>query len=291
MRLTLLGTGCPIVDTNRFGPAALLRGELANVLVDCGSGVTQRLLAAGCPGRDIDALVLTHLHTDHLVDLYQLIMSSWHQGRDRPQRVYGPPGTQTHVDGVMELWRAEREGRIAHERRPSTAGLEVEVEEITDGRVIQVDDVLIKVVEVNHKPVPNAFGLVFESGGGKVVVSGDTTYSPELIAAARDADLLVHEVFLHDELSEIPGVRTRQTIENVASYHTLSSVVGEIATESNAGCLMLTHFVPTRFDRAGLLAEVRATYTGPLVIGEDLMTFDTADRSLDVNGARLTLGA
>jgi len=291
MRVTLLGTGCPIADTDRFGPAALVRGERASVLVDCGSGVTQRLLAAGCPGRDVDALLLTHLHTDHLVDLYQLIVSSWHQGRDRPLRILGPPGTQAHVDGLMELWRREREGRIAHEQRPNTAGLDVDVEEITDGRALEIGDTLIKTVEVNHKPVPHAFGFVFESGGEKVVISGDTTYCPALIAAARDADLLVHEVFMHREMPEIPGVRTRASIENVASYHTLSSEVGEVAAECNAACLMLTHFVPTRFDRAALLAEVRAAYTGPVIVGEDLMTFETADRSLDANGPLLSLGS
>ncbi len=291
MRVTLLGTGCPIADTDRFGPAALVRSEIANILVDCGSGVTQRLLAADCPGRDIDALLLTHLHSDHLVDLYQLIVSSWHQGRARPQRIFGPPGTRAHVEGLMELWRKEREGRIAHEQRPDTAGLELEIEEIADGEVLDVGDVRVRVVEVNHKPVPYAFGFVFENGGARAVISGDTTYCPELIAAARDADLLVHEVFLHREMPEIPGVRTRKGTDNVAGYHTLSSVVGRVAAECNAACLMLTHFVPTRFDRAALLAEVRDSYDGPLIIGEDLMTFDTRDRSLEHAGAVLTLGA
>jgi ribonuclease Z len=290
MRITLLGTGCPIADPDRFGPAALVRGQQTSILVDCGSGVTQRLIEAGCPGREVDALLLTHLHSDHLVDLYQLIISSWHQGRDRPQRIYGPPGTRLFVNGLMDLWRREREGRIAHERRPDTIGLQLDIEEVADGQAIELGDVLVKVVEVNHKPVPHAFGFVFECAGDKAVISGDTTYCPELIAAARDADLLVHEVFVHRELPEVPGVRTRQGTDNVASYHTLSSVVGEVASECNAACLMLTHFVPTRFDRAALLAEVRTSFTGPLIIGEDLMTFDTEDCSLRHGDALLTLG-
>src|SRR3546814_8928748 len=88
---------------------------------DLGSGVTQRLVAAGTPGRALDALLLTHLHSDHLVDLYQLIVSSWHQGRDRPLPVYGPPGTRRYVEGLMALWEPELSLRIAHEKRPSTA--------------------------------------------------------------------------------------------------------------------------------------------------------------------------
>lgn len=289
MLVTLLGTGCPIVDPDRFGPAALVRSHRASILVDCGSGVTQRLLAAGCSGREIDALLLTHLHSDHLVDLYQLIVSSWHQGRDRPQRVFGPPGTKAHVDGLMALWRKEREGRIAHELRTDTSAFEIEVEEIADGRVLEFGDITVTTVEVNHKPVPCAFGFVFEADDAKAVISGDTTYCPELITAARDADLLVHEVYIHREIP-ITGLRTREGINNVAAYHTLSTVVGKVAAESNARCLMLTHFVPTRFDPAELLDQVRSSYAGPLIIGKDLMTFDVNDRILSAGDALLALG-
>src|ERR1700720_1961703 len=107
MNLILLGTGCPQVDTRRFGPANLVRHEGHDFLVDCGSGATQRLLAADSSGRALDAVLLTHLHSDHIVDLFQLILSSWHQGRDRPQRILGPPGTRRFCDGLLALWRAE----------------------------------------------------------------------------------------------------------------------------------------------------------------------------------------
>jgi len=125
----------------------------------------------------------------YLMDLYQLIASSWHQGRDRPQRIFGPPGTLAHVDGLMELWRGVREGRIAHEQRPNAAGLDIQVEEIHNGRAVEMGRMRIKAVEVNHMPVPHAFGFVFERDSGKAVISGDTTYCSVLIDAARDADL------------------------------------------------------------------------------------------------------
>lgn len=291
MQLTLLGTGCPPVDTKRYGPAALVRSHSARLLVDCGSGVTQRLLAAGCPGRDIDALLLTHLHSDHIVDLYQLIVSSWHGGRDRPQRVFGPPGTQAYVDGLMALWQTEREARIAHELRPSTAALEVQVEEIAGGQTLRFGDITVDVVAVDHCPVKHAFGFVFAAAGKRAVISGDTTYCPDLISAASGTALLVHEVFMHHELQALPGVRSKEGIQNIADYHTLSGVVGTVATEAKVGCLMLTHFVPPWFDRPGLLAEVKQSYSGPLLIGEDLMTFNIADRSVSYGNALFTLGS
>jgi ribonuclease Z len=289
MELVLLGTGCPSVHLERYGPAALVEHGGQAILVDCGSGVTQRLLAAGCPGRDIDALLLTHLHSDHLVDLYQLIISSWHQGRERPQRVFGPPGTKRYVEGLMKLWEPERSLRIKHEARPSTAGLEVEVTEIAPGQRLQFGALSATVVEVDHKPVRHAYGFLFEGGGKRIAVSGDTRRSAALIEAARGADILLHEVFIHEALPVIAGVRTAETVSNVASYHTLSSEVGKIAQEAGAGLLVLTHFVPPSCDRDALLEEVRADFEGPVVVGEDLMRFDLDAGVMAHGAARLTL--
>jgi ribonuclease Z len=294
MELTLLGTGCPVVDTLRYGPAQVVRhgdqGDGAALLVDCGSGVTQRLLAAGVPGRDLDAVLLSHLHSDHIVDLFQLVISSWHQGRDRPQRVFGPPGTRTYVEGLMALWRPELEQRVAHERRPSTAALEVEVTEVAPGEILTFGGLEVTVIEVDHRPVRHAYGFLFEAAGWRLALSGDTRRCPALIAAARGADLLVHEVFVHRELPVIEGVRSAETVANVAAYHTLSGEVGKIAAEAGVGALALTHFVPPACDRRALLAEVAADFPGPVILGEDLMTFDLAKRTVAWGDAVLGLG-
>ncbi len=290
MRLTLLGTGCPVAHAERYGPAALLRGQGRAVLFDCGSGVTQRLVAAGCPGRTLDAIFLTHLHSDHLVDLYQIVISSWHQGRDRPQRVFGPPGTRLFVDGTLALWQAELAQRIAHERRPSTAALEVEVTEIADGDVYDLGGVSVRAFAVEHQPVRHAFGFAVEGGGRRLAISGDTRACAAVEEAARGADLLLHEVFIHREMQVVPGVRSAETVANVGAYHTASSEVGKLAARAGVGCLVLTHFVPPGFDRAALLAEVAADYRGPLVIGEDLMTIDIVAGSLEHRGALIGLG-
>ena len=290
MHLTLLGTGCPSVDTDRYGPSALVRvGEDARVLVDCGSGVTQRLLEAECPGRDIDAVLLTHLHSDHIVDLFQLVISSWHQGRDRPQRILGPTGTKRYIDGLMTLWRPELEQRIAHEKRPSTMALEVEVSEFGEGEILRLGGIAVNAVEVQHAPVKHAYGFIFDDGRSKLAISGDTTYCPALIDAARGADLLLHEVFIHREMKPVPGYRTAETISIVASYHTLSEVVGKVASEADAKSLVLTHFAPPRFDKQALLAEVRKDFAGPVVIGEDLMAFDVGAQQLAYRGALLAI--
>jgi ribonuclease Z len=287
--VTLLGTGCPQVHPHRFGPASLVRvGELS-FLVDCGSGVTQRLVAAGASGANLDALLLTHLHSDHLVDLYQLVISSWHQGRERPQRIFGPAGTRAFAEATMEVWRQEREGRIAWERRASTAAFELEITEFKEGVILTERGLRISAFEVDHGPFRPAFGFLFETAQARVAFSGDTTVCERLISAAKDVDLLVHECFVHGRLA--PGrMLSAQGLDNVAAYHTLSTDVGKVAARAGARLLLLNHFVPVEFDRDALLREVGADFAGPLVIGEDLLTVDVPGRTIAHGGLRLGLG-
>jgi ribonuclease Z len=272
MDLVLLGTRCPSVDLDRHGPANLVDGGPGSrLLIDCGSGVTHRLLEAGCPGSEIDALLLTHLHSDHIVDLFQLIISSWHQGRDRPQQIYGPPDTRRFVNGLLKLWEPELKQRIAHEKRPSVDALDVMVVEISDGDILRFGDMNVTAVAVNHLPVKHAFGFVFQNADTRLAISGDTTYCPALIEAAQGCDMLLHEVLIHRELPVIEGKRTAETVHAMQAYHTISDQVGKVAAQAGAGKLVLTHFVPPKFDQKKLLDEVACDFDGPVIIGEDLM--------------------
>ncbi|MGH6913129.1 MAG: MBL fold metallo-hydrolase [Geminicoccales bacterium] len=288
--MTLLGTGCPQAHPHRFGPASLVVAGGKSFLIDCGSGVTQRMAAAGVSGAKLDALLLTHLHSDHVVDLYQLIISSWHQGRDRPQRIFGPAGTRAFAEATMDLWRKERDLRIAWERRPSTAAFELDITEFDEGTVLEADGVRISAFEVDHRPVERAFGFLLETEHARVAFSGDTTVCDNLVSHVRGVDLLVHECFIHGAMTE-GHMRSAQGLANVAAYHTLSSEVGKVASRAGAGVLLLNHFVPVAFDRDALLREVAADFAGPVVIGEDLLTIDVPRRAISLGGLRLGLGA
>lgn len=289
MKITLLGTGCPAAHPRRGGAATLVETADARVLIDCGSMATQRLIEAGCQGALLDALLITHLHSDHLVDFYQLVVSSWHQGRAAPWTVHCPETVTPVIEAIMDAWQGERELRVAFEQRPSAEGLVVVCQTLSPGRRIVIGDLEIEPVLVDHDPVVPAYGFVLRSAGKTAVLSGDTGVCDDLIEAGRGADLLVHEVYLHHEMELIPGRRSTETVSATASYHTLSGEVGGVARRMDARALALTHFVPPDFDRAALLAEVAESYNGPVFVGEDMMGFDLASGDVTLGDFRARL--
>lgn len=272
MRVTLLGTGCPIVDIHRYGPATLVEVGEEAWLIDCGSGVTQRLLAHGRNGASITGLLLTHLHSDHTADFIQLLISGWHQGRSAPLRVYGPRRTLSFIEALLAAWQPEFEQRIAHELR-SPDGLRVQLQEIDGHWSLQTPHVRITATEVWHQPIPQAFGFRFDSPGSSTVISGDTCYCPPLIELARGCDLLVHEAFVHWQYERDRPHASPQQKHNIRNYHTTTEEVGRVAFEAGVGHLALTHWVPTVFDHERVIRDVRTNYEGGLALGEDLMSF------------------
>ncbi|HEV7327010.1 MAG TPA: MBL fold metallo-hydrolase [Bosea sp. (in: a-proteobacteria)] len=288
LAFTFLGTGAPPVSLRRAGPAHLVEAGGSKLLIDCGSGVSQRLVAAGHAGAQIDALIVTHEHSDHLVDFYQLIVSSWHQGRNRPWRVIAPGPALANMRGQYEAFARERVLRIAFEKRPDATGLDVVFEELQQGSVAGLDGLNVEAFLVDHKPVEPAFGLSLSANGNRIVFSGDTRLTPSLEQAAEGCDLLVCEVFIDSQMPVTAGVRSAETVASVQSYHMTPAVVAGFATRAGVKALALTHLVPPGADAAALFAEVRAGgYAGPLIVGEDLMRLELPARLLRWNGGAL----
>lgn len=288
LSFTFLGTGAPPVSLRRAGPSHLVEAAGQRVLVDCGSGVSQRLVAAGARGADIDLLVVTHEHSDHLVDFYQLVVSSWHQGRNRPWRVMAPAPALANMKAQYEAFARERALRIAFEKRPDATGLEAVFEELREGAIPGLGDLAVQAFLVDHRPVEPAFGLSFACAGSRIVFSGDTRLTPSLEQAAEGCDLLVCEVFIDSQMPVVAGVRSAETVASVASYHMTPAVVAGLATRSGARALALTHLVPPAADTTALAREIRAAgYSGPLIVGEDLMRLEWPERLLRWNGATI----
>jgi len=282
---TFLGTGAPPLSARRAGPAHLVEAAGQLVLIDCGARVAQQLVDAGKRGADVDALIVTHLHSDHLVDFYQLVISSWHQGRLKPWRVIAPMPVLTALQGIHAAFGQERDLRIAFERRPSPTGLDILWEELREGPLPGLGDLAIDAFAVDHRPVEPAFGLSIRHGGQHIVFSGDTRPCAALEQAAAGADLLVCEVYIDRQMPVVPGVRSAETVEAVRSYHMTPSEIARLATLSGTKALALTHVVPPAADPGPILAELReAGYAGPALVGEDLMTLSLPQRILRWRG-------
>ena len=271
MQLTLLGTGCPKIDHKRFGPANLVSTNKSLILVDCGSGVTQRLDKIKVSSAKIDALFLTHLHSDHVIDLYQLIISSWHSYRTKPWKVFGPKGTKKFVKKIFDAWKYERVQRIKYEQRSSIESFNIKITEFKDYGKIKINDLLVEYFTVDHKPVKYAYGFNFYHQKKKITFSGDTKPCDNLMKYGQLTDVLIHEVFIEDEIQLIPQMISKKTLHNVKAYHTLSTIVGKVAKIMRCKKLVLTHFVPTQFNKRKLINVVKKDFGKNPIIGKDLL--------------------
>ena len=270
-RIVLLGTGCPSPSHIRYGPSTLICTERINVLIDAGSGVTQRLSKFGLAPSEIDMILITHLHSDHIVDLYQLYISGWHTGRTKPFKIVGPKGIKKFFDKTVEAYADELNLRVAWEKRPNNEGLVIDITEIDKEFIYDEMDIKITSIEVLHQPVEPAYGYQFFVDDKKITYSGDTRYSINLEEASKDADYLIHEVFV--SLNFDDKRMTQDTLVNVQEYHSTPEDVGTLAQAANVKKLILNHFVPPVFDEESLKAEISQYYDGEIIVGNDLDEF------------------
>jgi ribonuclease BN (tRNA processing enzyme) len=274
-RLVLLGTkGGPAIRPGGPLPtASLLEIGGRAVVVDCGLGVSAGLTRSGMHLKTLALIFITHLHSDHMLELGPLIHTAWTAGLSNRVRVFGPAGTAACWDGFCRSMAYDIDTRIADEGRPDLRDM-VEIVEFSEGTVLVEDGLTVTALRVEHPPVTECYALKFEAGGRSVVFSSDTRYFPPLAHFARGADILVHEAMLEagvDRLVERTGNGASLKRHLMAS-HTLAEDAGRIA--SGAGCrhLVLNHLIPAddpAFTEAHWIAAVRNTWQGPLTIGRD----------------------
>ena len=278
MRLTLLGTGTPIPDPRRRGPSQVIEVGGRLVLVDCGSGVVHRLLEAGYARPVISRIAVTHLHSDHIVGLADLLWTGWIiRWWDEPPPIAGPPGTAALVRGLLAALSYDIDVRVKGERL-RREWLEPRVEEIDEGWSAEGDGWRLTGFRVEHEPVDQAFGFRLDADGGSVVISGDTRPSENLIRHAQGAGLLVHEVYwrrgaaaLRSGVTDPDALVRRETID---SYHTHSEDVGKVAARAEVKHLVLSHILFRGGSPADLLADIEPDFRRPVTVGEDLYVFD-----------------
>ena len=291
MTVTLLGTGSPIPEPGRLVPVSsrdrmnamtLIYAGDEILLFDAGRGVVERLSQAGVEGKDITSVFLTHFHSDHIVGLPDLWLTSrlrlaW-GSRTKPMEVIGPHGTQELIENIVKTYAPDVQARPS---QPNIGFV---------GRDFDKDDVVfdrhgVKVTAftVDHGPAKPAVGYRIDYKGRSVLISGDTRYNQNVIKYGVGVDLLIHEVLAVNPalLKKVPPLKA------IFNLHTSPEQCGEVFAQTKPKLAAYTHIVlmgapafkvplpaPTVED---LIAQTRKTYQGPLVAGVDLMSFDVGD--------------
>jgi ribonuclease Z len=270
IEITLLGTGSPVPDPNRAGPATLVRAGGQVLLVDCGRGVLQRAAAVGVGAAGLSALLLTHLHSDHIGDLGDLLITRWistFAPDPAPLPIIGPPGTAETVEATLQAFRHDIGYRIAH-HADLDAPPAVQVHEHTDGLVWDRDGVSIRVAPTDHRPVAPTIGFRIGYGGASVVLAGDTVPCASLDGLAAGADALVHTVIRKDILANI----AQQRLQDICDYHSSVQEAAATAARAGVGTLVMTHYVPALVpgQEEQWRALAAGEFGGRIELGDDL---------------------
>jgi len=280
-KVTLLGTkGGPRVNRGRANPSNLVTAEGRSYVVDCGYGVIRQLVEAGVEPHEVRMVLITHNHSDHVLELGPLMYTAWAGGLRTPIEVWGPPPIATIVAKFLDSLGYDIDIRMADEGRPDLRKL-VQVHEFDapaagSTTVFARDALRVSATRVRHPPITHAYAYRFDAPDRSIVLSGDTTYSPELIALAKDADVLVHEVMhlagLDRLLSLNPNASSLR--KHLIDSHTTAEQLGHVAREAGVKTLVLSHLVPgddPSITDAMWIEDVRKNFAGAIVVGRDLM--------------------
>jgi ribonuclease Z len=264
----LLGTGNPIPDPHRAGASTLVRVGPRTFLVDAGRGTCMRLVAAGTLPVMLDGVLLTHLHSDHICDLNDVMTTHWVMSRQPTTlSVVGPEGTRRVVDGALDMLGPDIGYRLAH-HADLTWSPDVEVREVGPGVVLDDGEVRVVAAATDHKPVDPSLAYRFEHGGRALVVAGDTLPCSGLDELCAGADVYIQTVLRDDLVRMVQMQRFVDTID----YHSTVEQAAATAARAGVGTLVLTHMVPTPAPGASeeWLAIARRHFDGQVIFGEDL---------------------
>ena len=266
----LLGTGNPLPDPNRAGASTLVRAGTRTFLVDCGRGVCMRMAAAKTIPLLLEGVFLTHLHSDHICDLNDVITTHWVMSQQPATlSVFGPPGTQAVVDACLAMLEADIGYRLAH-HRDLTWRPQISVTEVSGGVILEREGLRVRAGATDHRPVDPSVGYRFEYADRAVVVAGDTVPCPGLDDLCRGADVYIQTALREDLVRSIPVQRFIDTID----YHSTVEQAALTAAKAGVRTLVLTHQVPSPFPGTGeeWIALARQHFSGQIVFGEDLTT-------------------
>lgn len=271
-KVTILGTGTPDPNPERFNAAILVEAGGKRLMVDCGRGTVTRLAQAGVDPAKIDGVFITHLHYDHTVGLPDLWLTGWLLGRSQPVQLWGPAGTRNMAQNLARAFNADVQNRVSSGALPAE-GAQWAVHDIARyGEVYNDGSVRISAFPVDHGAMKPALGYRVDYAGHSVVISGDTRFSQSLVDAAKGTDCLIHAAWSVGARNSMPADR-----RSIAS----AEDVARVFTLVHPKLAVIYHYQ----DEQGMEEVIGSGYKGPFVIAKDLMAIEIGSSIAWKNGA------
>ena len=278
-KVVLLGTGNPNTNPERSGPSIAIIVNDEPYIVDFGPGLIRKASAMspryggsikGLSSKNIKHAFLTHMHSDHTTGYPDLILTPWVMGRDTPLEVYGPEGIDKMTKYILKAYEDDINYRLYGLEPANNQGWRVNSHEILkEGLVFKDNNVKVEAFPVPHGAWPNAWGYRFTTPDKVIIISGDTSPSEKLIEYAKNADILIHEVYPQKKFDELPNDWKKYHSKN----HTSTLDLGRIANEIQPKILILSHVLFWGASEKDILNEIKTMYQGKVIVGQDLDTF------------------
>lgn len=306
LHVYLCGVGSPLPSESAGPCIGIVAGQKAFVF-DAGSGSIRNLMRMGFPMEKLQSAYLTHLHSDHIDGLGELLLQAWVSGgRSLPLPVLGPPGTKSVVNGFVAAYQVDRGLRIAHhgETVVNPAGhgatpVEIALQGGSNQKALTVyekEGVRITAILVDHAPVEPAYGFRVDYKGRSISISGDTIYSPSFVEGSKGVDVMLHEALDPEMVAKMAAAleargqsRTAKVFRDIPSYHASPEDAARAASEAGAKELVYYHMIPpltARVLHALWLGNSRDKFTGPITIGEDGMLISLPADGREVHYSR-----
>ncbi len=279
-KLIILGSGTPNPDPQRYGSGYAIVVNESAYIVDFGPGIVRRISAMSptwggeFPSMELQKIniaFLTHIHSDHSGALADLILTPWIMGRNEPLKLYGPPGLDSMSKNITEAYIDDINYRLYGSQPANKLGYTTEVSEITDDGVIFKDDnVKVIAFKNSHGDFENSFGFLFITNDKRILFSGDTAVSKNLMKYGENLDILVHEVYSSETfVNKSPDWQAYHK-----SHHTSSIDLGIIAKKLNPKKLVLSHILFWGATEDSLMNDIQKNFNGETIIAKDLMILD-----------------
>ena len=278
-KLFILGTGTPNPNPERMGSSYLVLANDEPYLFDYGTGVVRRIAAFSTSwGGKYQALevenlkyaFLTHIHSDHTLGLADLIITPWIMGRSEPLKIFGPKGAEYMHTNIIKAYQPDIDYRIYGTQPQNSTGYKVIFNELKDKFVYQDENIKVTAFLNDHGDLQESYGFLIETTDKKILISGDTAMSKNLISYGENLDYLIHEIYSQKGFNN----KTPDWQKYHQAHHTGPKEVAEIANLLQPKSLILSHILFWGSSEQEILDEVKTFYSGKIIVAEDGMIFE-----------------